>query len=109
MIEGVSKTRFAPDAPITREQLAVMLDNALKLAASGAGTSAEAAVDSAELEKYADRSRISAWARQAAARMTKAGVIGGMPDGTFAPGEPATRAQAAAMLKRFLLYIGFMD
>ena len=37
-------------------------------------------------------------------KLTKAGIIGGMGDGSFAPKNNATRAQAAAMLYHVLTY-----
>ncbi|MCD6442394.1 MAG: S-layer homology domain-containing protein [Thermotogae bacterium] len=45
------------------------------------------------------------WAYDAVKILTEAGVLSGMPDGTFQGNKPLTRYQAAVMLKRLLDYI----
>jgi hypothetical protein len=59
--------------------------------------------------KFTDQASISSWAKASVAQSANAGIIEGMGDGTFAPSEFATRAQAAVMLKRFLHYVRFID
>ncbi|MFD0958138.1 RCC1 domain-containing protein [Paenibacillus chungangensis] len=103
LVSGMSPDRFAPNERIAREQMAVMVARALSF------TGKEAAADMGVLESFTDRTSISAWATDAVAQAVAAGIITGMPDGTYMPSEPATRAHATAMLKRFLQYTEFID
>ncbi|MFC4599574.1 S-layer homology domain-containing protein [Cohnella hongkongensis] len=48
-------------------------------------------------------------AAAAAARAANAGLVSGMPDGTFAPQDRVNRAQAAVLLARFLRHVGFIE
>ncbi|WP_027086874.1 S-layer homology domain-containing protein [Cohnella panacarvi] len=106
VVNGVSDSRFAPNTPITREQMAVMVAGSLSIAGrSGADASR---VDSL-LSKFSDRSDISSWATMAVAQAVEAGIIDGLTSHTMAPSEYATRAQAAVMLTKLLQYIEFMD
>jgi|GEM_PF-2286206 len=103
LIQGIAPDRFAPGERITREQMAVMITGALAIAGKPAPT-ADGAWDA-----FADGSEISGWAQQAVAAATVAGLLQGVGDNRFAPGEYATRAQAAAVLKRFLLDVNFIE
>lgn len=92
---GVSDTSFAPDAPITREQMAVMLSNY----AAFAQTELAAANQAADFD---DAHAISDWASEAVQLLQMAGVINGRDTGTFDPTATATRAEAATMFTRFI-------
>ncbi|MCU6711947.1 S-layer homology domain-containing protein [Paenibacillus sp. J5C_2022] len=103
LASGLSPDRFDPNERITREQMAVMVARALSFAGK------EAAADMGVLGSFTDRTSISAWAADAVAQAVAAGIITGTPGGTIMPSEHATRAQATAMLKRFLQYTEFID
>ncbi|MFC3803325.1 S-layer homology domain-containing protein [Cohnella sp. GCM10012308] len=105
LVKGLDSDRFDPNGTVTREQMAVMLDNALTLA--GEQNSESAAVSG--IVGFADENRISPWARAATRRVAEAGIVQGTADGRFEPQANATRAEAAAMLKRFLLTVQFID
>ena len=100
IVKGTSETTFSPEEPVTREQLATILYR--YAAAKGWGFAGEWDYPL----PYADADRISDFAREAMAWMTMTGVVGGMGDGTLAPGDGATRAQIAAMFQRFCGWIG---
>ncbi|MFC4598103.1 S-layer homology domain-containing protein [Cohnella hongkongensis] len=106
LVQGMTPQRFAPDDRITREQMAVMIANALSIVNKPSDTSDD---ESGQLARFTDRAAISSWARDSVARAVAAGIIAGMPAATFAPAENATRAQAAVMLKRFLQHVRFID
>lgn len=81
---------FRPDEPVTRQDLAVMLDRwqqseGVELDQSG------------EAPAFADNDQIAAYAAESVYRMQKAGVINGI-DGSFQPKGTATRAQLCKML-----------
>ncbi|WP_152619335.1 S-layer homology domain-containing protein [Cohnella kolymensis] len=102
LIAGNEDGTFLPNEKITREQMVVMIARALKV--GGKEQKAEANV----LDKFSDRAEIADWAADAAAQTVNAGIIQGV-DSTFAAKKNATRAQSAAMLKRMLQYLQFIN
>lgn len=95
IVNGVGGNRFAPDAPITREQAAVMLFRY----ASYLGLDTSAAGD---LSAYADQDAVSSWAREAMGWAVQQGLIQGTGEWLLAPQGTATRAQTAVLLLRLL-------
>lgn len=96
---GTSETTFAPDDPVTREQVAVLLyefaDKVLEL--GGAETPAD-------LSRFPDGDQVSSWAREAMADAVALGIINGtrVDDQVFlAPQGSATRDQIATMFEGF--------
>lgn len=84
VVTGYSKTVFAPDDPITREQMVAMLYRK-------SGSPKTAYVETGA----------SAWARDAMSWAVSIGLIQGSEKG-YAPKDNATRAEAAAILMRFI-------
>ena len=95
IVTGVSATEFAPDAPITREQFAAILWRYAQ--SKGYDVSA-----SADLTGFLGYGQISEYALPALQWAVGAGVMSGRGDGILAPQGTATRAEAAAMLMRFV-------
>ena len=98
LVEGVSETHFAPNAPVTREQMVTMFyrfANAL-----GMDTTARA-----DLSAYTDGNRVSDWADDAMGWAVNAGIINGMTETTLVPQGNSTRAQIATVLQRFVLWL----
>ena len=93
IVKGMSDDMFAPNAQITREQMAVILYNYQKL-------DSEAAVADADVE-FADKDRISAYAKEAVITLVTQKIISGKPGNLFDPQGTATRAEVAAVLHRF--------
>lgn len=94
IVSGVGGNSFAPDAIITRQDMAVML---VRYAAA-MGLEAPAMHAGAG---FADEDSIAAYAKDAATAMQKAGIISGKPGRIFDPKAGATRAEVSAMLHRF--------
>ncbi len=94
-VTGMSADTFAPDAEITREQLATILYRYAQAQGKGFTGAWAFPLD------YPDAADVSDYAYEALCWMTMNGVIQGMDDGTLAPGANATRAQIAAMFQRF--------
>ncbi|TEB08244.1 Cellulosome-anchoring protein precursor [Pelotomaculum schinkii] len=91
IIDGYSDEAFGPDDPVTREQAAVMVVKAAKLAAPlSNGTS------------FTDSAEISGWATGAVAAAVQNGVINGYPDNTFRPKADTTRAEAVTIIVKAL-------
>lgn len=100
LVNGYGNGRFAPDASITREEIASLSVRALKYMKMQLDTA-----DSNVLSVFTDKSSISGWAAGNAAIAVKAGIIKGMPGSLLAPGSMTTRAESAVILKRLLDYI----
>ncbi|WP_158544063.1 InlB B-repeat-containing protein [Cohnella sp. OV330] len=91
IVDGYSDGRFSPDDLITREQMALIVVRAAKLAEeTDSGVS------------FTDNADISVWARAALATATARGLINGYADGSVKPGMHGTRAEAAAVIRRAL-------
>lgn len=96
IVNGVGKNVFAPDASITREQIATMLYRY---------AGAEAAKED-KLSAFPDAAKTSDWAKEALNWAVASGLINGVADanGTanLEPQSTATRAQIATILMRWL-------
>jgi pectate lyase/pectin methylesterase-like acyl-CoA thioesterase/fibronectin type 3 domain-containing protein len=103
LIDGYEDGTFRAGAAVTREELAVLLTRALKLA----GRSAEET--GAGAAAFTDSTSVSAWAQDAVRAAQAAGLVNGLEDGSFRPQAQATRAEAAVMIKRYLLKAEFMN
>ena len=95
VVKGISDTGFAPDDPVTRQQLASILYRNAQ--ADGQGFQGTWAFPLG----FPDADQVSGYAYEPMCWMTMHGVINGMDDGTLAPKENADRAQIAAMFMRF--------
>lgn len=84
MIYGDENGCFNPDAPISRQDMVTMLYRAIK---------PQNTIDNS-LE-FTDKDEISDYAAEAVEYFSAEGIVNGMGDGSFAPKENATRAQAA--------------
>lgn len=99
VVSGMSATTFAPNAPVTREQIAVIL---MGYAQKVLGVSRT--WTPADLSRYPDASRVSAWAHNALADTVSLGLISGTLRGGQAYLDPqgsATREQVATILMQF--------
>jgi len=95
VVNGMSANTFAPDAEVTREQLAAILYRYAQT--QGEGFTGAWAFPL----NYSDAAEVSDWAYEPLCWMTMNGVIQGMDGGVLAPGANATRAQITAMFMRF--------
>ena len=86
IINGYGDNEFRPDEYITREQMAMMIMQAAKLAPV------------IEEIAFTDNSRISPWARESLATAVKNGIINGYPNNTVCPQGNATRAEAVTVI-----------
>ena len=100
VVAGTSPTTFAPERPVTREQIAVILTqymfHVLKM---------ERTWTPADLSKFPDGANVSGWAKEAMQDAVALGLINGSkaPDGTvyLDPQGSATRQQVATILMNF--------
>ena len=90
IVSGTSATTFDPAAEISRQDMAVMLCNY----AQQAGVQ----LKQTTVTPFTDESSIAAYALPAVQALHSAGVISGMPDGSFQPQATTTREQACVVL-----------
>ncbi|WP_324824833.1 S-layer homology domain-containing protein [Sinanaerobacter sp. ZZT-01] len=95
IVNGVGNGRFAPDQSITREQMAVIMQNYAKIIGF---TLPKVHVENT----FADSIKINAYAKEAVKQMQMAGVISGKNSNLFDPQGTATRAEVSAVLRRFV-------
>lgn len=93
IVSGMSETTFAPNADITREQMAILFYKTAQ--ATGKDTSA-----SGDLSKFSDAASVDGYAQQAVQWAVGAGLINGS-DGQIMPLAPATRAQVAQLFLNY--------
>ena len=91
VVYGISDTEFAPDAEISRQDMATMLYRYAQQFGIQLGTGNPAIT-------FTDEADIADYALPAVEALQRAGVISGMPDGSFRPRDTATREQACVML-----------
>ena len=90
IVSGTSATTFEPAAEISRQDMAVMLYNY----AQQAGVQ----LKQTTVTPFTDEGSIAAYALPAVQALHSAGVISGMPDGSFQPQATTTREQACVVL-----------
>ncbi|TEB07823.1 Endo-1,4-beta-xylanase A precursor [Pelotomaculum schinkii] len=100
LINGTSENSFAPDEPVTREQMAAMI---IRLMAKNGLDMTLSDADAAELlGGFNDAADISPWACLPVALVVRDGLMLGRENGQFMPLGNATRAEATVMLYRVL-------
>lgn len=98
VVSGMSPSTFAPDDPITRAQLAVILYNYTKQFAP------ESLTETGSLAGFPDAGRVPSWARTAMAWAVGNGLISGVGENGVSYLRPegcATRAQVATILMNY--------
>lgn len=105
LIEGIGSDMFMLNQPITREQMAVMIVSAMKLA----GKQVQGDASQNTRKNFLDQSLISPWAKVSLAAALQAELMNGRSDNEIAPAANSTRAEAAVVLNRLLIYVNFMN
>lgn len=98
VIQGVSATSFNPNAPVTRQDLAVMI---YRYASNVSGTVLPRKNASIT---FADDAQIASHAKTAVQAMQQAAIINGKANNRFDPRGRATRAEAAKMMNQYIQY-----
>ncbi len=88
LIRGTAQGQFAPDMPVTREQMAVILHRVLGYNELNADPVTFPDVHPAS------------WAKDSIRIMQQHGIMGGSTDGNFHPAQPLKRGEMAALLNR---------
>ena len=94
IVNGVTSTTFAPNDPITREQMAAILYRYAQY--KGMDTT-----DRGNLGSFADGNTVSPYAVEAMAWANAEGLVNGVENNRLNPTGQAPRSQVAAILHRF--------
>ncbi len=88
---------FGVGVGISRQDMAVMIYNAMKL---------KGYAPTGQTNTFSDRAMCAGYANEAIAELCSKGIITGVGDNLFDPTGEATRAQAAVIINRALPYLG---
>lgn len=89
---GISATEFNPDEFITREQVATMISNYMKLYDKNHN----------KINEYTDSGNVSDWAKDSVEGVIEKGYMNGYTDNTFRPKNNMTRGEAVTALSRVI-------
>ncbi|UJF33789.1 S-layer homology domain-containing protein [Paenibacillus hexagrammi] len=104
LIQGFEDHTFRPQQTVTREEMAVMIARAMKIAAASGKQQSEQ-----DLSRYQDASLISSWAQESFVEAVQGGVIQGQSADRLAPQAPANRAESAVIVLRALQSMNLFD
>ena len=90
ILNGVGENSYAPDAPITRQDMMTLIARGLSLGGK------------ADLTRFPDADKIADYAKEGVCAMISTGLISGNSDGTLNPVGNTTRAEAAVLMSRIL-------
>lgn len=96
IVNGIGNNMFAPEQAITRQEMFVMLYNALEVIEELPQASGDK-----QLSDFGDANQVASWAQEAMNTLIKGGVISGS-NGMLTPTASTTRAQMAQMLYNLL-------
>ncbi|MGO4540048.1 RCC1 domain-containing protein [Paenibacillus sp. 2TAB19] len=108
IIEGEPDGNFRPNAPITRQEAAVIVSRAWQLARTGRETAWNDANSGPRSESFRDEEQIASWAKKSVDLTVQLGLFKGTY-GSFLPSSNLTRAEAAAVVQRLLQQSGLID
>lgn len=94
LVNGVSETEFAPNANITREQIAAMIYRTLEKVDESLIMSDDKEV------KFADKASISSYALEAVGFMSEKGILNGIGNNKVDPKGNATREHGILLINR---------
>ncbi|MFR8614368.1 MAG: S-layer homology domain-containing protein, partial [Hominilimicola sp.] len=94
IVSGISEDCFAPNEPITREQMAAIIYRYAEFKGYDITTSSNTS--------YTDNDNISYYAKDAVIWAAEKSVMTGNTDGSFAPKANTTRAQVASVFMRMV-------
>lgn len=97
IVTGFADGTFRPNQKIKRYEIAVMLSRALKPLADRQ--------EPPELN-FTDTQEIPGWAADGVGQVVQLGLVNGYTDNTFRPNRDTTRAEATALLTRYLDVLG---
>ncbi len=96
LVMGVDEQSFAPDRPVTRQEMAVILHRYLEQ--NHISLLEQEITD----DEFNDKDRIADYAEDAVNRMHRYGIFNGDEEGNFRPEDSASRAETAQVISTFM-------
>lgn len=100
IVKGRGDSTFDPNGKISRQEMSTIVGRILDM-------EGYKKVDILELDRYKDRNKISVWAEEGLASLSKFEIIKGDKNGNVNPRDNATRGEATAILSRLYSLILF--
>ncbi len=94
IVNGTGNGKFSPNAEISREEMAVMLNNYIKYR--------EIILDTVNDTPFSDSEKVSSWAKDAVAAIHRYGIINGVGNNTFEPSNNAQRSHVAQIFMNLI-------
>jgi hypothetical protein len=104
LVKGLPNGKFNPNGNISRQEMAVMVSRALKVA--GKTTTLTTKEIEEQLAKFNDKGQIANWASESVALAADQEIVNGRTSTTFVPTSNATRAEGVVMIKRVMGNLG---
>ena len=101
IVGGYPDNSFKPYNNITRQEIAVMANQAEKQLTNIGQTK--------NVDKFSDKAKIADWAKESVGSLSNAGGIGGYPDGTFKPTNNMTKQEAIALVSNLAAKAGLIE
>lgn len=95
ILQGIGGNLYAPEQPISRQDLMTIIARGMKLSGEGA-----------DMSVFSDTGLIAQYAYDAVSAMVKAGLVKGNAGGTINPLSSTTRAEAAVIMDRIIAMNG---
>jgi hypothetical protein len=95
IVTGIGGNNFRPAGAVTRQELAVIVDNYMEFADIRFPMTLQYTM-------FADEADIADYAKNAAQTLYNTGIFGGKPGNRFDPKGEATRAEVAGVLRRLM-------
>ena len=98
IVNGYGDGTFGPDDAVTKEQVAVFIYRASE-------SSGMVLPDMDASRDFDDLHEVSDWADKEVTKLNEWGVFVSLPDTNFSPQRPATRAEVASILYRYVIVL----
>lgn len=99
VVNGMGDGTFAPEKPVTREQMCVMLVNYVEKFQK------ETLQSTVNTQTFKDNGKIASWSKDSVYKCAKAGLVNGVGNNMFDPQGTTTRAQGATFFSNFHKYV----
>jgi spore germination protein YaaH len=93
LVQGIGKSRFAPNAQISRSEMAVLLSRAYKFGESSSTSNVASSITYRDVDS-------KHWAWKDISSLAQIGIFKGSEEGAFRPSDFVTRAEMAVLLHR---------
>ena len=97
IVNGINEKEFAPNDPVTREQMCAMMARFLNYRAKKDNKTYPTSVPE---KTFLDAASIGTFAKEAVKQCQMWGLVYGEKDGKFSPKDNSTRAEVAAVIQR---------